>query len=62
LGLAEILGGWKYEEDLPAMINNVTPNQINHAFNKYILGMRWCYLGDPKLADDAADAFKEPIN
>lgn len=62
LGLAEILGGWEYEEHLPDLIDKVTPAQINAAFNKHLVGLRWSYLGDPGLANDAADAFKQQIN
>jgi len=62
LGNAEILGGWEYEENLPAMIDKVTAEDINRALNKYIIGLRWSYLGNQALADDAADAFKQPIN
>lgn len=62
LGRAEILGGWEYEEHLPDMIDKATPEQINAAFNKYLTGLRWSYLGNPAGAADAAEAFRQPIN
>ncbi len=62
LGVAEILGGWQYEDNLPALIDKVTTEQINRAFNKYIIGLRWSYLGSQQLADDATNMFKEPLN
>jgi zinc protease len=61
LGRAEILGGWQYEDSLPSLIDNVTVDGIKVAFNKYIVGLRWSYLGNQVLADQAADAFKQPL-
>lgn len=57
LGSAEINGGWQYAENLPQMLDRVTVDQINKALNKYITGLRWAYMGDTKLAEEAADAF-----
>lgn len=62
LGSAEINGGWQYAENLPQMLNGVTVEQINKALNKYIAGLRWAYLGDAKLAEDAADAFELKVH
>jgi len=50
LGTAEILGDWMYAERMPDLINNVTPDQIKKALNKYIAGLRWSYLGTEKDA------------
>jgi predicted Zn-dependent peptidase len=62
LGKAEILGGWKYEDDFPAKLESVTPEQISKAFNKYIVGLRWSYLGNAAPAEQANEAFKQPLN
>lgn len=61
LGQAEIMGGWEWAENLPQLVNKVTTDQISDAFNKYIVGLRWAYLGDPGLAADTGDAFKKPV-
>lgn len=62
LGEAEVLGGWEIAEQLPAMVNKVTIQQIDIALNEYIQGLRWSYLGNPKQADEAAAAFEEKIH
>jgi len=62
LGEAEILGGWQYEENLPAAVDKISVDDITRTLNKYIIGVRWSYLGDAGLANDAADAFKERVN
>jgi zinc protease len=56
LGIAEVMGSYLYAERMPDLINNVTPEQINKALNKYIGGLRWNYLGNPK---DAVGLFNE---
>lgn len=61
LGIAEILGGWQIADDLPKLIEKVTVDQINQAMYKYIVGLRWSYLGDPEKATEAAEAFKKVI-
>ena len=58
LGQAEILGGWQYFENLPTMLEQVTPQQINQAMQKYPIGVRWSYLGDIEAARKANDAFR----
>ncbi|MDT3402758.1 M16 family metallopeptidase [Mucilaginibacter terrae] len=50
LGEAEIMGDWNYAERMPDLINNVTPDQISKALNKYIAGLRWVYLGNEAQA------------
>lgn len=62
LGKAEILGGWKYEDNFATLIEHVTPQQIRDAFNKYIVGLRWTYLGNAAPAEQANEAFKQPLN
>ncbi|HEY8782849.1 MAG TPA: hypothetical protein VIM16_14590 [Mucilaginibacter sp.] len=49
---------YRFSEELAAIINSVTGEQINHTLDKYIVGLQWSYLDNPKLGDDAADAFK----
>ena len=60
LGQAEILGGWEIEENLLSQIDNTTVEGIKDAFNKHIIGLRWSYLGNQALADEANQAFKQP--
>ena len=60
LGVAEILGGWQLEDNLPALIDAVTVESIKDAMNKHIIGLRWSYLGNQSQADEAGDAFKRP--
>lgn len=58
LGIAEVLGGWQMSDQLPDLVDKVTVDQINRALNKYIVGLRWSYLGNADQAKDAAEAFK----
>lgn len=60
LGQAEILGSWKLAEELPAKINAVTREQITAAAQKFIHGITWSYLGDPKLVN-TSEVFKTSI-
>ncbi|PZP40924.1 MAG: hypothetical protein DI598_18880, partial [Pseudopedobacter saltans] len=46
LGLSEILGGWQFAERLPELLENISGNDIKKAFNKYVVGSRWVYLGN----------------
>ncbi len=61
LGHAEILGGWEMADQLPDLVDKVTADQINAVMNKYITGLRWSYLGNISLADDAAAEFKSEV-
>jgi zinc protease len=61
LGVAEILGGWSMDEALPTAIDNVTVEQVNKALSKYIVGLRWSYLGNQQQADEAAKSFKKQV-
>lgn len=58
LGLAEILGGWENFENAPALLDQVTSEQITQAMQKYPVGVRWSYLGDVEEAKKASDAFR----
>ena len=61
LGTAEVMGGWYYFETIPASVDGVSADQITAAFAKYIVGVRWAFVGKPEHAKDAADAFKLPV-
>ena len=61
LGEAEIFGGWENAEKLPELVDKVTIQQIDNAINQYVTGLRWSYLGNEQLANDAADAFAERV-
>ncbi len=61
LGVAEIMGGWYYFENAPAMLEQVTPDQVSQAMKKYIKGVRWAYEGNLSQANEAAEAFKIPV-
>jgi len=49
LGEAEVLGGYKMEEDMLININKVTLEDMGRAFNKFAKGAIWLYLGDEQL-------------
>lgn len=49
LGEAEVLGGYKMEEDMLTNINKVTLEDMGKAFNKFAKGAIWLYLGDEQL-------------
>lgn len=53
LGEAEVLGGYKMEEDMLDNINKVTLEDIGKAFEKYAKGAIWLYLGDEQLGKQA---------
>ena len=61
LGVAEIMGGWQIAENLPEAVNKVTVEQIGNTFNKYIVGLRWAYLGNTDLVNDSPDTFKKQV-
>jgi predicted Zn-dependent peptidase len=45
LGTAEINSGWQYADDFPQLIYMSTVEQVNKALNKYIVGLKWNYVG-----------------
>lgn len=61
LGLAEIMGGWSYFENIPVLLDQVTSAQITKAVQKYAVGVRWSYLGNAEAAQQAKAAFSEPV-
>ncbi|MBC8054476.1 MAG: insulinase family protein [Sphingobacteriaceae bacterium] len=58
LGSAEILGDWRIADETADRITKVTLAEMNSVLKKYVNTIRWSYLGDKKLADEAADVFK----
>lgn len=58
LGSAEVLGDWKIADETAVRITKVTLDEMNSVLKKYIGTIRWSYLGDKKLADEASEAFK----
>ena len=61
LGSAEILGDWRIADETAERITKVTLAQMNAVLKKYVNTIRWSYLGDKKLADEAASAFKNTL-
>ena len=61
LGSAEILGDWRIADETAERITKVTLTQMNAVLKKYVNTIRWSYLGDKKLADEAASAFKNTL-
>ena len=62
LGEAEIEGGWEFDDTFPDQVAAVTVDGIDRALTKFLLGVRWSYLGNTELASEATDEFKEPVN
>jgi len=64
LGVAEILGALDKEENLPALVNKVTADQIAIVLTKYIKGLRWSYLGNADMEQEAeaAHVFQDKLN
>ena len=62
LGLAEILGNWKMDEEFIGKIEKTTPADMTNVFKKYINGINWNYLGIEKQTDEAKDAFNLKVN
>jgi zinc protease len=61
LGRAEVLGGWELAEQLPDLIQKVTRAGINDAFNRYVTGIDWVYLGDAGKEQEAEESFGKKI-
>jgi predicted Zn-dependent peptidase len=58
LGSAEILGDWRIADETAERITKVTLAAMNAVLKKYVTTIRWSFLGDKKLADEAAAVFK----
>ena len=61
LGLADILGNWKMDQEFIGMIQKTTPADMTRVFKKYIQGINWNYLGDEKAAVAAKAAFNMKV-
>jgi zinc protease len=61
LGQAEIMGDWKLSDSAADKVEEVTADQILKAINKYIVGIRWAYLGDITLANQSDSEFRIPV-
>ncbi|HEY0055040.1 MAG TPA: hypothetical protein VGB63_06775, partial [Pedobacter sp.] len=61
LGSAEVLGDWKIADETAERITKVTLAQMNSVLKKHVKNIRWSYLGDKKLADEAASIFNSRL-
>ncbi len=61
LGVAEVMGDWKLSDGAADKVEEVTTEQIQKAINKYIVGVRWAYLGDINLAHEADNELRIPV-
>ncbi|MGV3508982.1 MAG: M16 family metallopeptidase [Sphingobacteriaceae bacterium] len=61
LGSAEILGDWRIADETAERITKVTLAEMNAVLKKYVNTIRWSYLGDKKLAEEASAAFKTTL-
>ncbi|MFD2164457.1 M16 family metallopeptidase [Paradesertivirga mongoliensis] len=57
LGNAEVLGDWRIADETAERITKVTLAEMNSVLKKYVSTIRWSYLGDKKLAEDASAVF-----
>ena len=55
------MGDWRIADETAERITKVTLTQMNAVLKKYVNTIRWSYLGDKKLADEAASAFKNTL-
>ncbi|HVE61904.1 MAG TPA: hypothetical protein VNA26_08795, partial [Chitinophagaceae bacterium] len=46
-----IHGNWRRANTIKDDMKNVTVNDLNRVFNKYISNITWAYQGDPKKVD-----------
>jgi zinc protease len=58
LGSAEIFGDWRIADETAERITKVKLEEMNAVLKKYVNTIRWTYLGDKKLAEEAAPAFR----
>ncbi|MBC7913282.1 MAG: insulinase family protein [Pyrinomonadaceae bacterium] len=61
LGNAEVLGDWRIADETAERITKVSLSEMNSVLKKYVRTIRWTYLGDKKLADEAASVFKNTL-
>lgn len=62
LGVSEILGNWKMDEEFIGKVQKTTPADMTNVFRKYVNGINWNYLGIEKQADQAKEAFDLKVN
>ncbi len=60
LGNAEIVSTWKMVEEMPGKVAKVTLKEVNDSL-KPIKGIKWTYLGDKKLMDEAMNEFNSTL-
>jgi zinc protease len=60
-GIAEVLGNWKMADEFIDLARKTTPAEMTAVFKKYVKGISWSYLGDPKAAEDAKSAFDTSV-
>jgi zinc protease len=53
LGKAEILGDYELEESLVEKVSAVTAAEVKRAFDKYLTGALWIFVGNEQLGKDA---------
>ena len=61
LGSAEVLGDWRIADETAERITRVSLAEMNSVLKKYVKSIRWSYLGDKKLADEAAELFNREL-
>jgi predicted Zn-dependent peptidase len=61
LGSAEVLGDWKIADETAERITKVTLAEMNSVLKKHVKNIRWSYLGDKKLADEASSVFNSRL-
>ncbi len=60
-GLAEVLGNWKMADQFIDIVRKTTAQDMTNAFKKYVHGISWSYLGDPKAAETAKEVFETTV-
>ncbi|WP_026464245.1 M16 family metallopeptidase [Adhaeribacter aquaticus] len=53
LGEAEIMGGWELADTLLEKIDKVSTKEMFDVYQKYSNGIRWAFLGNKQLAQEA---------
>ncbi|MEO1437532.1 MAG: insulinase family protein, partial [Bacteroidota bacterium] len=59
LGMAELRGDWRMADQFTDMVNEVSLEDINEAFDKYTNNISWTYLGDLELVTE--EDFGQPV-
>lgn len=61
LGVSEVLGNWRMDDEFIDKIQKVTPAMMTDALRKYVKGINWNYLGNKDQAEAAKSAFEMKI-